>query len=36
MFRVFEAATADDVWQEIAENFRQGGFNSGQAIQGGG
>jgi hypothetical protein len=36
VFRVFEAATADDVWQEIAENFRQGGFNSGQAIQGGG
>jgi len=22
VFRVFEAATADDVWQEIAENFR--------------
>ena len=27
VFRVFEAPTADDVWQQIAENFRQGRFN---------
>jgi thymidylate synthase len=31
VFRLFEAPTADDVWQQIAESFRQGRFSSGQA-----
>lgn len=35
MFKVFQATTADRVWQDIAETFRAGGFSGGRGSRAG-
>src|SRR5260221_6769424 len=35
MFQTFESATADDVWQRIADSFRQGRAIKGQSSRAG-